>query len=77
MKDALGNEVIIGNKYGYSTNDTVFVGRAMKFTTSRVTLETIFRKHYLYGKEIDRTYGRIADTVSVSSYLLFPVVEDV
>lgn len=75
MKDALGNEVVLGQKYGYSTTDTVFVGVAEHFTATRVTLLTVNRRMFIYGTE-DLTWLEKyppARTVSVASYHLFPV----
>jgi len=75
MNDALGNEIVIGAVYGYSQTDTVFIGRVKNLTAKRVTLTTISRKWFLYGEPWDRTWAETANTVSVPSYLLFPVSE--
>ncbi len=75
MNDALGNEIIIGQKYGYSAKDTVFIGTATNFTATRVTLETIKRRYFRYGEE-DMTWGNSyppAPTTSVPSFHLFPI----
>ena len=77
MNDALGNPVRIGHVYGYSAKDTVFVGRVLAFTRTRVTLETISRRYFRYGVE-DLTWGTKyppAMTTSVPSFHLFPVQE--
>jgi hypothetical protein len=75
MNDALGNEIVIGQKYGYSAKDTVFVGTAVNFTATRVTLETIKRRFFRYGKEDVTWHERYpaAKTTSVPSFHLFPI----
>jgi hypothetical protein len=60
MQDALGNNVIIGNTYGYSAKDTVFVGIVTHFTKTRVTLETINRRFFRYGEEDTKWGGGIS-----------------
>lgn len=75
MNDALGNPVQTGQVYGYSAKDTVFIGRVLGFTRTRVTLETIRRRYFRYGAE-DLTWGTQyppAATTSVPSFHLFPV----
>ena len=75
MNDALGNPVLIGQTYGYSAKDTVFIGRVLGLTRTRVTLETIRRRYFRYGTE-DLTWGDHfppAATISVPSFHLFPV----
>lgn len=77
MTDALGNEIVIGQKYGYSAKDTVFIGTAINLTKTRVTLETIKRRYFRYGEE-DLTWGKMyppAPATSVPSFHLFPVKE--
>jgi hypothetical protein len=77
MNDALGNEVMLGQIYGYSAKDTVFIGKAVRFTKTRVTLETIKRRCFRYGEE-DLTWHLsypAALTTSVPSFHLFPVKE--
>lgn len=79
MNDALGNEVILGKKYGYSAKDTVFVGVAVNFTRTQVTLATISRRAFRYGKEDLEWHKRYppAPTCSVPSFHLFPIVEEI
>lgn len=75
MNDALGNEIVIGQKYGYSAKDTVFIGKAVGFTETRVTLETIKRRYFRYGKE-DVAWGKWyppAAATSIPSWHLFPI----
>jgi hypothetical protein len=75
MNDALGNEIVIGQKYGYSAKDTVFIGIAVNFTATRVTLETIKRRCFRYGDEDLSWHLRYpaSKTSSVPSWHLFPV----
>jgi hypothetical protein len=74
MKDALDNEIVIGQKYGYSSKDTVFIGKAIRLTKTRVTLETIKRRMFCYGKESVH-WSEPSPTTSVPSFHLFPVKE--
>jgi hypothetical protein len=73
MNDALGNEIVIGQKYGYSAKDTVFIGIAVNFTATRVTLETIKRRYFVYGEETSHRWNTPAKTTSVPSWHLFPI----
>jgi hypothetical protein len=77
MNDALGNEIIIGQKYGYSAKDTVFIGIAEKLTKTRVTLKTLSRRAYRYGEEVSWRHEMYpaAPFVSVPSFHLFPINE--
>lgn len=75
MNDALGNEIVIGSLYGYSTTDTVFIGRVRNLSKTRVTLLPIRRRYFLYGEETTRPWLGDAETVSVASYHLFPIKE--
>lgn len=77
MNDALCNEVVLGNKYGYANTDTVFIGRAISFSKTRVTLVTLSRRMFRYGKEDNSMLDRYppAPTVSVWSHHLFPIAE--
>ena len=76
MLDALGNKVVLGQKYGYSATDTVFTGTAISFTKSRVTLETLTRRFFIYGEETDHPWILSkAKTASIPPYRLFPIRE--
>lgn len=76
MNDALGNEVILGNTYGYSTTDNVIIGRAVKFTTEKVSLIPTKRRFFCYGEEHQRAhYEGKAKVIHIWSYHLFPVKE--
>lgn len=76
--DALGNPIVVGNKYGYSIGDggwtDVVVGQVSKETAEKVTLVNIVRTGFLYGRPTDRKWKE-ATTVSVKSCILFPVAE--
>lgn len=73
MNDALGNEIVIGQKYGYSAKDTVFIGTVTHLTKTRVTLQTIHRRYFVYGKETHYSFDNPAPTTSVPSFHLFPI----
>lgn len=79
MQDALRQEVVLGNTYGYSASQssrvTVVTGRAIKETKSgRISLEVISRRHFLYGEEhADWSSVSEAATVNVHPCHLFPV----
>lgn len=77
MKDALGNDIVIGNLYGYSRNDGGFshvtVGRAEYVKNGKVRLTDCRVAHWLYGKP-----GELSSTrqpprpISILSYMVFP-----
>lgn len=77
MKDALQNDVVLGARYGYSTNSsgitTVVIGVAEKLTTQKVTLAIESRRSFLYGEIYDSSWTSPARTTSVHSCHLFPV----
>jgi len=54
VKDALGNEIIIGQKYGYTINQNghiqVIVGTAKSFNKLKATLENIEESTGIYGE---------------------------
>jgi hypothetical protein len=75
MKDALGNDLIIGQTYGYSRSEngitTVKVGKLVKITDKQVSLEILESKTALYSGDLkDRKPGR---NISVKANGLFPV----
>lgn len=77
IADALGDEIVMGNTYGYATVSSgrtrVVTGTAVSLTkTGRVSLTVTGLKVYLYGKP-SRAYGDTAEKVSVNSCILFPV----
>jgi hypothetical protein len=70
--DALGNKLIIGNRYGYSQSHNgitrVVVGKLVKANKSNVTIEIIYAHDgHNYKPESD-----IKKNVSVRSVILFP-----
>lgn len=77
-KDALQNDIIIGQTYGYSTSSggrqVTVLGEAVSFSekTKNVTLKVVQRYFYLYGNPSDYEYND-SKTVSTRSLNLFPV----
>lgn len=78
MKDALGDDIILGNLYGYSVDsngitDTT-VGEAIRFTPSgKITLKPVKSRRSLWmheGKEEE-----FSKSVSVKPAKIFPVQE--
>jgi len=78
MKDALENEIVIGNTYGFSRNKAgqfyVVIGKALKLnkTTGRVSLEVLERKVSVYSQNLKITFHKNEKT-SVMSFILFPI----
>lgn len=76
LLDALGNEVIVGNRYGFTTSKNgvtrVVVGTAVNKTKTRVTLtvETVVR-HLYGGNAQNEQYA--TETVSALACKMFPV----
>lgn len=74
MKDALGNEIVIGSWYGYSRVNngiiTVVIGKVLKKTEKRITLGDIVRQWGVYGNP-----NRIKQSKNVNVYprTCFPV----
>jgi hypothetical protein len=80
-KDALGNDVIVGQVYGYSVdnngNTSTTIGKAVKLTESgKYTLEVISTKSALWMDEAEPNKWRTAKKVSVKPAKLFPVNPD-
>lgn len=75
MKDALGNEIKIGDTYGYSYQSsgiiTVGVGVATKLTESRVTLDIEYKTRGYSTSE--PTIDESKCKTSVSGRILFPI----
>ena len=78
--DALGNPIVFGKTYGYSTNSSgiskTTIGSAVKFTkTGKVTLNIVQVKKFLYDEAIDSTSCIVtpAEQVSMRGFMLFPV----
>ena len=78
--DALGNEIVIGATYGYSSSSggyaRVVTGKALKTTDKKVTLHELQSQRFLYGEPCEE-YGERAEKVSVLSRILFPVVRNI
>ena len=77
MTDALGQPIVFGTKYGYSTSSSgrsdVVVGVASHETKTKVTIDVISRTEYMYGKLYKTNDFLPSQSVSVRSYHLFPV----
>ncbi len=84
MTDALGNEIIVGNWYGYSRSDGghshTTLGKALKVTPgdgqynpAKVRLGELVVKNFLYGKPTDHGYTGGAKSLSMATYMVFPV----
>lgn len=76
MYDALGNEIIIGKTYGMSRNSNghtnIVIGKASKFTETKVTLEITKRMSCIYSNA-PREDEIGSPKVSVLGTALFPV----
>jgi len=76
--DAIGNNIIIGEYYGYTTsssgNQNTTIGKAASYTekTKRVTLQVVHRFSYLYGELSDYGYHN-SEKVTVRSLNLFHI----
>ena len=75
MNDALGNPVVLGNVYGYSSQDgnrtTVVVGAIASMTEKKVRIQPIRVQTYSYGELNHRTNELTAR--SINPIHLFPV----
>lgn len=82
--DALGNEIVVGNWYGYSRSDGghshTIIGRASKVTEGdgqyippKVRLVDCRAKRYLYGQPNDYRKDKKPADVSMASAMVFPV----
>jgi len=77
MKDALNNEIILGNKYGYSRNKNGFtyvrIGKLIKETPKGlVTMDVQISKYAMYsGHLIDESEA--PKKISIKSNMLFPI----
>jgi len=76
MKDALGNEMIIGQLYGYSQSSngitTVRTGRLVEVRESLVTLDVEFSGMAAYSNDI-QPREMAKKKISVKSNGLFPI----
>ena len=76
-KDALGNDIVVGNKYGYASSvngiPTVVVGVASLCKSElKVTLRQVQRRSGLYGK-IEDKFEAQEKSVSPYACTVFPV----
>lgn len=77
--DALGNEIKIGERYGYSTSKSglsrTVVGTAknVKQSSSRVVLVVEKVNTFLYGGKIDDSFNGNAETIAIRAHMVFPV----
>ena len=77
MQDALGNDIIIGQRYGYTTGGNgilhVVTGTAAKLTEQKVAIKVDKLTTYVYGKPADGERQSTASTRAVYGCNLFPV----
>lgn len=75
--DALGNALQANSLYGFTSTtgslSTVTIGTFQKMGKKKATIQVIKRSLYLYGEKATYSWGTVADKVSVSPHLLFPV----
>jgi len=76
MNDALGNPIVIGNTYGYSTSSSGFgkvtICEAVKINEKSVSVKPLQIREFLYGESLNRE-SEIGRNTSIQSYHLFPV----
>jgi hypothetical protein len=76
--DALGNEIIIGQRYGYSQQSsgsvTIVTGIAEKVKDLKVTLSDVQERKGLWGK-IENPFSLESRKRSVNACHLFPLAE--
>lgn len=79
MKDAIGNELVIGRTYGYSRSHngltTVKIGKLIKVNERMVSLEVSEAKTALYSDDLTSDRFHKKKTISVKANGLFPVYE--
>jgi hypothetical protein len=80
-KDALGQDIIIGNYYGYSVDSngvtTTTVGEAVKFTLSgKLTLNVLFSRKALWMHDAEN-HEHETKSVSVKPSKVFPISQEV
>lgn len=79
--DALGDPIVIGHPYGYSTSaggwSKTVVGIVTKITSiGRVTMEGNHVNAYLYGKQHDRSWAANSGRSTIGSQHVFPLTMD-
>jgi hypothetical protein len=84
--DALGDEIVVGNWYGYSRSDGghshTTIGKVSKVTKAtdtyavpKVRLVDCKVKRFLYGSPTDFRCDEKASDVSIGAYMVFPCPE--
>jgi len=73
MNDALGNELVIGGTYGYSTKDSVVIGVLKSIGQDKVTLDVSKRRDFIYAEETTKHWRGVSGKASIRSFHLFPV----
>jgi hypothetical protein len=78
MKDALNNEIIFGNRYGYSRNENGFtyvrLGKIINSTPKGlVTMLLDSSKVALYNNELEEDTNCIQLKISIKPNMLFPI----
>ena len=75
--DALGNEIIVGNKYGYSRNQNGFtyvrIGDIVKINDKSVRMKVESSKRQLYDGILENDNRQKAQFINIKSIMLFPV----
>lgn len=78
MKDALGNEIIIGNAYGFARCDngvnTIKLGVAEKKTETgfcSIKIDKAFTS--VYNNQPERNNAQHYEKVKVKPFMLFPI----
>jgi hypothetical protein len=78
MKDALGNDLVIGQTYGYSQKDQghvhIVTGVLEKVSKTRATLVNVKERRGVYG-EIKTPFTEETRKRSVNAVMLFPIPE--
>lgn len=76
MKDALGNDIIIGNTYGYTQNKngftTVVIGTALKLINDKCIIQPIKIERYLWGEP--SSFKDSMNKRTISNPILFPII---
>lgn len=76
MKDALGNDIVLGNRYGYSRNQNGFtyvrLGTIIKINAKSVLMKVEVSKRALYSNDLEPE--SCAEKISIKSNMLFPIV---
>jgi hypothetical protein len=75
MKDAIGNDIVVGKSYGYTqiSSGVIYIlfGKVVKFTEKKVTLLITKQRHGVYGNVDEEE--EISSKRSVYGCILFPI----